>query len=346
MRFILILIILSLVLITSGCVRETGEIINITEPNVTDNITEAGLDEEPPENITESEEEEVPEEVNITENVTEEEAIDLCASVICDDSITTCPDGEPVTCENTCEPETGNCTACVPDCTGHEAVEEICTLECERCQILDEEDCLCTTELYCDGNGICEPIVGEWPDGDDCIVFDECDDKDDCTRDVFNPNLQECAHFDICCDDGIACTVDTFNEETKECEHSSCCGNDICDEEVGETEENCPDDCFVAGVEPGDVNITHINETEEIVTLEGFGIDMTGWTLEDAANHEYTFPDDFVIDGLVYLHTFGNETDSNETDLFWGMGSAVWNNEGDTATLKDSGETVASTYEY
>jgi hypothetical protein len=222
MRFILILIILSLVLITSGCISETGElVINITEPNVTENITEAGLDEEILENITEPEEEpeevnitdnvtepevieevnitenvtenvtepEVIEEVNITENVTENvtaEEINLCASVICDDSITTCPDGEIVTCENTCDNETGNCTACKPDCTGHEAAEEICTLECGKCQILDEEDCLCTTKLYCDGNKICEPSIGEWPNPD-CQSFNQI-----CSQEEFNEKLQKC----------------------------------------------------------------------------------------------------------------------------------------------------------
>ena len=73
--------------------------------------------------------------------------------------------------------------------------------------------------------------------------------------------------------------------------------------------------------------------------------DMTNWALSDAAGHVYTFPA-FVLGAYSYVtvHT-GHGTD-NSTDLFWNLGSHVWNNDGDSAALKNSlGETV-STYSY
>ncbi|MFH1789303.1 MAG: lamin tail domain-containing protein, partial [Candidatus Altiarchaeota archaeon] len=63
--------------------------------------------------------------------------------------------------------------------------------------------------------------------------------------------------------------------------------------------------------------------------------DLTGWILEDDANHIYRFPDNFVLGtgDSVTVHT-GSGTDST-SDLYWGRGSAIWNNDGDTATLRD-----------
>lgn len=63
-------------------------------------------------------------------------------------------------------------------------------------------------------------------------------------------------------------------------------------------------------------------------------INMTGWTLSDAANTVYSFPPGFNLLGSVKVHTGYGE--DNSTDLYWNRNKAVWNNGGDTATLKDS----------
>jgi hypothetical protein len=65
--------------------------------------------------------------IMLAENVTNSttlanETTDLCADVVCEDSVTTCPDGFIATCQNICDPATGVCSICEPDCTGHEAV--------------------------------------------------------------------------------------------------------------------------------------------------------------------------------------------------------------------------------
>jgi hypothetical protein len=350
MKTLFLIIAAALVLVTSGCVRETGDVvINFTDLNISEQGINLSGPEGPSEEPGAMEEPETPEEPEA--NVTGEP--DPCEGVVCEDSITTCPDGEVIACENECDPGTGECTACVPDCTGHEAPEE-CELECGACKALDEEACECVTILSCDGNGICEG--GEWPDGQDCQAFGGCDDGDGCTLDIFDFNRQSCSHVDICCDDGDECTEDYYNYTTDSCEHPYiCCGNGICEPGNGETEENCPEDCpedageeaeEESGEEPGDVSIIHIDPEGETVTLEGYAIDMSGWTIEDAKFHVYFFPEGFVIDGTAYLNTFGNETDDNETWLFWGRSGPVWNNDGDNATLRNETGGIVSTYGY
>jgi micrococcal nuclease len=87
------------------------------------------------------------------------------------------------------------------------------------------------------------------------------------------------------------------------------------------------------------------NLNDETVTFENAGdatLDLTGWTVSDAAGREYRFPDGFTLDpgDRVTLHT-GSGTDSAD-DLYWGLGGAVWNNDGDTVTVRDAdGEVVA-----
>ncbi len=57
---------------------------------------------------------------NVVINITEEAAVDLCAGITCTPISTTCPDNEVISCTPTCDPVTGVCGTCTPDCTGHE----------------------------------------------------------------------------------------------------------------------------------------------------------------------------------------------------------------------------------
>lgn len=68
---------------------------------------------------------------------------------------------------------------------------------------------------------------------------------------------------------------------------------------------------------------------------------LTGWILEDAQNHTYTFPDFSLKAGAKVTIRTGMGND-NSTDLFWNKNSSIWNNNGDLATLMDaSGNIVA-----
>ncbi len=68
---------------------------------------------------------------------------------------------------------------------------------------------------------------------------------------------------------------------------------------------------------------------------------MTGWTLADEADHTFYFPSGFTLgagDSVTIYTGSGSNTDS---ELYWGSGSAVWNNGGDTIIVtNDDGETV------
>lgn len=94
----------------------------------------------------------------------------------------------------------------------------------------------------------------------------------------------------------------------------------------------------------GDVD----NLNDEWVRLENTGstvVDLSGWMVKDeSATNRYRFPTGFRLGGgdSVTLRT-GCGTDTR-TDLHWcRSGSAVWNNDGDTAFLIDpSGNVVAS----
>ncbi|WP_255494161.1 lamin tail domain-containing protein [Halarchaeum sp. CBA1220] len=86
------------------------------------------------------------------------------------------------------------------------------------------------------------------------------------------------------------------------------------------------------------------NLNDEYVVFENTGetaLDMGGWTVQDESGKTYTVPDEFVLDAgaQVTLHTgSGSDTDR---DLYWGYGSAVWNNGGDTVIVTtDTGEVV------
>lgn len=44
---------------------------------------------------------------------------DLCEGVVCNPTTITCPDGINVSCTNICNTQTGFCSTCTPDCSGH-----------------------------------------------------------------------------------------------------------------------------------------------------------------------------------------------------------------------------------
>jgi hypothetical protein len=63
---------------------------------------------------------------------------------------------------------------------------------------------------------------------------------------------------------------------------------------------------------------------------------MTGWTLRDAADHAFVFGTYRIKPhGYMTIHT--GQGARNQTDRYWNLRWYVWNNTGDTATLKDAG---------
>ncbi|MEZ3163070.1 lamin tail domain-containing protein [Halorubrum sp. RMP-47] len=86
------------------------------------------------------------------------------------------------------------------------------------------------------------------------------------------------------------------------------------------------------------------NLNGEYVVFENAGddpVDLSGWTVADEASRSYGFPSGFTLDAgaTVTLRTGGGI--DTTTELYWGSGSPIWNNAGDTVTLSDAdGERV------
>jgi large subunit ribosomal protein L20 len=75
-------------------------------------------------------------------------------------------------------------------------------------------------------------------------------------------------------------------------------------------------------------------------------IDLTGWSLRDfATRHVYTFPAfTLAAGGEVQVWTKAGADDA--ANLYWGNGSAIWNNEGDTAVLSDAQGAQVTSFSY
>jgi beta-lactamase superfamily II metal-dependent hydrolase len=93
----------------------------------------------------------------------------------------------------------------------------------------------------------------------------------------------------------------------------------------------------------------HQNTNGEYAVLSnrsGAVIDLSGWMLCDAARHCFTFPAAASIasGGSVVLYTGRGVSDGSR--FFMGSGAAVWNNDGDTATLYDRSGRIVSRHVY
>lgn len=79
---------------------------------------------------------------------------------------------------------------------------------------------------------------------------------------------------------------------------------------------------------PNDEYVVFRNEGEETV-------DLSGWSVADAAGNDYTFPSGTRLEpGAELTLRTGTGSDDAET-VYWGRGSAVWNNGGDRIRLRD-----------
>jgi micrococcal nuclease len=90
------------------------------------------------------------------------------------------------------------------------------------------------------------------------------------------------------------------------------------------------------------------NLNDEYVTLRNVGdetLNLTGWSVSDATDKRYTFAPGTTLEpgASVTLYT-GSGTDT-ESERYWGRTSAVWNNGGDTLTVRNETGGVVVTRE-
>ena len=87
---------------------------------------------------------------------------------------------------------------------------------------------------------------------------------------------------------------------------------------------------------PGTDTTAKLNE--EFISLKNTGARskaITGWRIRDASGHAYKFGTYKLCGGCtVKVHT-GHGTNTRR-DRYWGSGSYIWNNTGDTATLRNA----------
>lgn len=91
------------------------------------------------------------------------------------------------------------------------------------------------------------------------------------------------------------------------------------------------------------------NLADEYVVLENTGedpLDLTGWTVSDAAGHSYTFAGNTSLaPGATLTLRTGQGTDT-EGERYWGLARPIWNNDGDTVTVRDDDGTVVARRTY
>ena len=80
------------------------------------------------------------------------------------------------------------------------------------------------------------------------------------------------------------------------------------------------------------------NPNDEYLVLENAGdatLDLSGWTVSDAAGHTYTFPDGTTLAPGERLTLYSGSGTDTESAYYWGEG-AVWNNGGDVVVVEDA----------
>ena len=86
--------------------------------------------------------------------------------------------------------------------------------------------------------------------------------------------------------------------------------------------------------------------TKEAVFIfnSGRAVHMENWTLTDAQDNAYTFPNLFLATGgSVRIHSRSGS--NSATDLYWGRDAPMWGEPGDVATLRDESGLVIDTFE-
>jgi hypothetical protein len=87
------------------------------------------------------------------------------------------------------------------------------------------------------------------------------------------------------------------------------------------------------------------DEYVEIRNDDARAIQLSRWTLRDEANHVFTFPG-FVTQPGQVCRVYTNEYHPEWCGFSYGSGSAIWNNSGNCAYLRDSTSVLIDTYCY
>ncbi len=103
-----------------------------------------------------------------------------------------------------------------------------------------------------------------------------------------------------------------------------------------------------AGVSIATVYNSGKQEYVEIVNQGAAPQDLGGWSVAGSIGDErYTFPAGYVLaaGARVRLHSGADGVDALPADIYW-THNTIWNNDGETATLRDAQDQLVSEYQY
>jgi micrococcal nuclease len=97
---------------------------------------------------------------------------------------------------------------------------------------------------------------------------------------------------------------------------------------------------------PGSDSENPNGEWIEIVNRGHSSIDLEAYTLKDSANHIYTFGH-FTLGGGDSFRLYSGQGQDSAKALYWGLvGETVWNNNSDSAFLRDAEGALVDSFEY
>lgn len=105
----------------------------------------------------------------------------------------------------------------------------------------------------------------------------------------------------------------------------------------------------VADIHPDAAGNDHDNLNDEYIEFKNTGdqsLDLTDWTVADEVDHTYRFPTGFTLDPGATVTLYTGSGDDTASELYWGSGSAIWNNGGDTIIVKDDTGNIVFKHEY
>jgi competence protein ComEC len=149
--------------------------------------------------------------------------------------------------------------------------------------------------------------------------------------------------------DGSTYTVTTQKTEHKEESKSMSSGSvAYTSTDSTTTQKTVPEETVTSSSAESAVYVSDLNLKDEWVKVSNKGsspVSLTGWKIEDnGSKHTYTFPS-YTLDSSSTLTVYTGGGTNSATELYWGSGSPIWNNDGDTAYLYDSSGKLVSTLE-
>lgn len=96
----------------------------------------------------------------------------------------------------------------------------------------------------------------------------------------------------------------------------------------------------------GDDNQNRNGEYVVLRNADDQPLNLTGWTVADAAGHVYRFPAGFELGPGERVTIYSGAGTDTATELYWNADGAIWNNDGDVVTVTDDEGDVVTRYEY